>query len=185
LETFTELKKLLENPHFQKQKQEVLGELADDMIDKPIVNLIKGFNELPYCFTLQCCYGHFVYSGQKDTHNLDPMPTKEINTEVEYRIAYIAFCVENNPSGRGLLEAFKGIADIDPENIQYGCAEWFWNRQINSYTLQVEPDRFKNQDTAILDFKEALHIQKIRNTFFNQLNELLINLMLRERKSSF
>lgn len=91
METFTELKKPLENPHFHKQKQEALCELADDMIDKPIVNLIKGFNELPCCFTLQCCYGHFVYNGQKDTNNLDPLLAKEIITEVEYRIAYIAF----------------------------------------------------------------------------------------------
>ncbi len=44
METFSELKKPLENPHFQKQKQEALCKLADDMIDKPIVNLIKGFN---------------------------------------------------------------------------------------------------------------------------------------------
>lgn len=166
----------MENPHFQKQKQKALCELTDDMIDMPIVSLIKGFNELPYCFTLQCCYGHFVYNGKKDMHNLDPLPVKEIITKVEYRIAYIAFCIENNTSGRWLFETFKRITKIDPESIQYGCAEWFWNRQINSYALQVEPDRFKRHDKAILDFKEALHIEKIRNTFFIRLNELLENL---------
>jgi len=176
LETFTELKELSENSHFQVQKHKVLCDLSNDMIDMPIVSLINGFNELPYCFTLQCCYGHFIYDGQEDTHNLDPLPAKGIITKVEYRIAYIAFCLENNTSGRELLEALKGITDIDPENIQFGCAEWFWNRQINSYALQVEPDRFKHQDTAILDLKEALHIEKIRNTFFIRLNALLDNL---------
>jgi hypothetical protein len=173
METFTELKVLLENPHFQEQKKMALCELTDDMIDMPIVSLIKGFNNLPYCYTLQCCYGHFVYNGQNNTYNLDPLPAKEIITKVEYRIAYIAFCIENNASGQGMFEALKGITDIDPKNIQFCCAEWFWNRQINSYVLQVEPDRFKHQDTAILDFKEAIHIEKVRNTLLIRLNELL------------
>lgn len=175
METFTELKELVENPHYQAQKQKVLFDLNDDMIDMPIVNLINGFNKLPYCFTLQSCYGHFVYNGQRDTHNLDPLPEKEIIAKVEYRIAYVAFCIENNASGKGLFEALKKITAIDPENVQFCCAEWFWKRQINSYALQVEPDRFKSKDTAIIDFKEALHIEKIRNTFFVQLYELLEN----------
>jgi hypothetical protein len=175
LETFTELKDLAENPHYLVQKQKILYDLNDDMIDMPIVGLINGFNKLPYCFTLQSCYGHFVYNGQKNTHNLDPLPEKEIIAKVEYRIAYIAFCIENSALGKGLFEALKEITDIDPENIQFCCAEWFWKKQINSYALQVEPDRFKRKDTAILDFKEALHIEKIRNTFFIRLYELLEN----------
>ena len=48
--------------------------------------------------------------------------------------------------------------------------------QSNSYALQVEPDRFKFQDTAIVGYKEALHIEKIRNEFFIRLYELLENL---------
>jgi hypothetical protein len=175
LETFTDLKEFAENPHYQAQKQKILCDLTDNMIDLPIVELINGFNKLAYCFTLQSCYGHFVYNGQKDTHNLDPLPVKNIITKVEYRIAYIAFCIENNASGRGLFEALKGITAIDPENVQFCCAEWFWKRHINSYALQVEPDRFKHQDTAIIDFKEALHIEKIRNEFFIRLYKLLEN----------
>jgi hypothetical protein len=69
----------------------------------------------------------------------------------------------------------KGITVIDPKNIQFCCADWFWKRQVNSYALQVEPDRFKYQDTAILDYQEALKIERIRNEFFVQLNELLQN----------
>ena len=73
----------------------------------------------------------------------------------------------------GSLEALKEITVIDTENIQFCCAEWFWKRQVNSYALQVESERFKYQDRAKLDYKEALHIEKIRNTFFVQLKELL------------
>jgi len=175
LETFTDLRGLAENPQYQSQKQKTLYDLSDDMIDMPIVGLINGFNELPYCFTLQSCYGHFVCNGQNDDHNLDPLPTEKAVAEVEYRIAYVAFCIENRASGRRLFEALKEIPTIDQKNIQFCCAEWFWERQVNSYALQVEPDRFKRKDAAILKFEEALHIEKVRNTFFIRLYELLEN----------
>ena len=143
------------------------------MIDIPIIDLVNGYNKLSYCFTLQSCYGHFVYNGQKDFHNLEPLPVTGAIDKIEYRIAYIAFCIENSAAGRRFFETLKEVTSIDPENIQFCCAEWFWNKQINSYALQVEPDRFKRQDTAIIDFMEALHIEKIRNTFFIRLYELL------------
>jgi hypothetical protein len=175
LETFTELKELAENPHYQVQKQKILCDLTDDMIDMPIIGLINGFNKLPYCFTLQSCYGHFVNNGQKDLYNFESLPVKDTIAKVEYRIAYIAFCIENSASGRGLFEAFKEITSIDSENVQFCCAEWFWERQVNSYALQVEPDRFKRRDKAILDYKEALYIEKVRNEFFVRLDKLLEN----------
>ncbi len=174
METFIELKGLTDNPHYPKQKKKVLSALPNEPIDIPIKDLIKGFNSLPYCFTLQSCYGHFVYNGT-NSFTLDPLPGKNGITKVEYRIAYIAFCIENSPLGRKLLETLKKITHIDPENIQFCCAEWFWERQVNSYALQVEPDRFKHEDTATLDFNEALQIEKIRNTFFVRLHELLEN----------
>ncbi|RPH47624.1 MAG: hypothetical protein EHM85_19410 [Desulfobacteraceae bacterium] len=175
LETFTEPKELAENPYYQVQRQKSLGDLTDDMIDMPIIDLINGFNKLPYCFTLQSCYGHFVYNDQKDSHTLEPLPVKDTIPKVEYRIAYIAFCIENSLLGRELYETLKKMTAVDPENIQFCCAEWFWKIQINSYALQVEPDRFKLKDTAILDYKEALHIEKIRNEFFFRLYELVEN----------
>jgi hypothetical protein len=143
------------------------------MIDIPIIKLINGFNKLPYCFTLQSCYGHFIYNNQKDSYNLDPLPIKDTIATVEYRIAYIAFCIENGEQGKKFLEALKEIPVIDPENIQFCCADWFWERQPNSYALQVEPERFKHKDTAILDYREALHIEKIRNEFYVRLQELI------------
>jgi hypothetical protein len=173
LETFTDLKDFAENPHYHEQKQKILFDFNDDIIDKPIAGLIEGFNRLPYCFTLQSCYGHFVYNGQKNAYNLDPLPEKEIILKVEYRIAYIAFCIENSSEGKELFAVLKKVTDIDPKNIQFCCAEWFWKKQINSYALQVEPDRFKHKDTALLEFNEALHIEKIRNIFFCRLYKLL------------
>lgn len=173
METFVEVRELTENPDFQMQRQRSLANLTDDMIDVPIIGVINGFSKLPYCFTLQSCYGHFVYNSQKNSHNLEPLPVIGALSKVEYRIAYIAFCLENSPLGSKLLEILKKFTAIDPENVQFCCAEWFWNRQVNSYALQVEPDRFKRKDTAILDHKEALHIEKIRNDFFQRLYELV------------
>jgi len=175
LETFTEVKEFVENPGYQEQKQKTLCDLTDDMIDMPIIYLINGFNKLPYCFTLQSCYGHFLYEGQKNSNNLEPLPVTGSISKVEYRIAYVAFCIENSLLGKELFEALKEITAVDPENDQFCCAEWFWERQVNSYVLQVEPDRFKHKDTAELNFKEALCIEKIRNTFFVRIYELLKN----------
>ena len=177
METFTGLKELSKNPHYQMQRQRNLGDLANDLIDRPIIDLINGLNKLPYCFTLQSCYGHFVYNGHKDSHNLKPLPVNDTTiAKVEYRIAYIALCIEKSLLGSRLFTTLKKIPAIDPANIQFFCAEWFWKRQVNSYALQVEPDRFKHKDTAILDYKEALHIEKTRNEFFNRLYELFENI---------
>ena len=164
---------MTENPYYQVQRQKSLRNLTDNMIDAPIVKTVNSINRLPYCFTLQSCYGHFVYDGQKNPHNLEPLPIKGNIDKVEYRIAYIAFCIENSLLGRKLFASFEEITTIDPENIQLCCAEWFWKKQANSYALQVEPERYKRQDTAILDFEEALHVEKIRNTFYIHLNALL------------
>lgn len=42
LKTFTEPKELVENPHYQVQRQKSLCELADDMIDAPIIELMTA-----------------------------------------------------------------------------------------------------------------------------------------------
>ncbi len=74
METFTEPKELVENPHYQDQRQKSLAGLSNGMIDVPIIELINDFNKLPYCFTLQSCYGHFFYNGQNDLITWSPMP---------------------------------------------------------------------------------------------------------------
>ena len=173
METFTEPKKLVETPYFKDQRQKSLSGLTDDMIDAPIIDLINGFNKLPYCFTVQSCYGHFIYENQKDPYNFEPLPTIDTIARVDYKIAYICFCIENCGLGMGLIEALNEITAIDPVNIQFCCAEWFWKKQVNSYALQVQPDRFKHNDRAKLDYREALYIENLRNKFFVYLQKLL------------
>jgi hypothetical protein len=97
------------------------------------------------------------------------MPTNR----VEYRIAYIAFCLENSGAGMKLMDLLKDLTEMDPENIQFGSAKWFWRRQVNSYALQVEPDRFKHKDKAILDYAEALYMERLRNMFYSEMWELV------------
>jgi hypothetical protein len=173
LQTYIKPKELVSNPGFVKQRSAALAGLTDSMIDAPIINIVKGFNNLPYCFTLQCCWGHFLYDGHWDPHNLDPLPDSGQISRVEYRIAYIAFCIENSDAGRMLIRSLKDITHLDPDNIQFCSARWFWRRQVNSYALQVEPDRFKHEDKTILDYREALYIEKLRNQFYLNLEILL------------
>ena len=147
--------------------------LHEGMIDAPIVDLVNALNRLSCCFTLQCCYGHFLYAGQEDPHNLEPLPVTDGIAEVQYRIAYICLCVEDSAAGRALLAALREIPAMDPDNVQLCSADWFWERQVNSYALQVEPDRFKDRDTATLGFAEALQIEKLRNELFARLVRLV------------
>lgn len=173
METYTEPRELVENPGFRQQREQALAGLSSDMLDGPIVDLITGLNELPCFFTLQCCYGHFLFEGCADSDNLDPLPVLESTAEVTYRIAYLAFCVDNSAKGKEILALLKGVTSVDPDNIQFCCAEWFWERQKNSYALQVEPDRFKRWDTADISYKEALKVEQVRGQFFQRLREVL------------
>lgn len=173
METFTKLKAMVKNPQFESQRQLALSDLSDDMIDRPIIDIVNGFNQLPYCFTLQSCFGHFVHKGQKNAHNLEPLPAEGVIGKVHYKIAYMALCIEYNRLGKELFESLKEIPSIALHCVQFGCAEWFWSRHVNSYVLQVEPDRFKLQDTARLDLDEALDIEKTRDQFFGQLSEMI------------
>lgn len=171
METFSEPKELVKNPHYAGQREHSLRRLDLEAIDAPLKEIIRSFAKLPYCFTLQCCYGHFLYDGQKHRHNIEPLPVSGSITTVEYRIAYVAVCIENSRLGKALLERLGKIPALDPEYVQFGCAEWFWTRQVNSYALQVEPQRFKQKDTCMVEYKEALHLEKIKQSFFVQLEQ--------------
>jgi len=174
METFTALRDFVNNPHYHKQRQEYLGKLDISTIDAPIVDIVSGFAKLPYCFTLQSCYGHFPYTNQNNHRNTEPLPTSDSISSVEYRIAYIALCIQNNDSGRSLFSDLSEVSSIDPEYIQFGCADWFWERQVNSYALQVEPERYMTLDkTPLIDYREALHVQNVRNEFFSELRKLV------------
>ena len=174
METYTRPKKLVKNPHYQKQKERSVAKLNNSMIDKPIINIVNSFNKLSYCFTLQCCFGHFIYEGQKNLHNFKPLNAVSLKTNnIKYKIAFIAFCVQNNKLGKIFLKSVARVEKIDPKSVQFCCAEWFWKNQVNSFVLQVEPEEFKHQDTALLNIEEALHIERIRNEFFVSLEKII------------
>jgi len=125
LETFTELKDFVNDPHYHEKRQESLTSLDLNTIDAPIVEIIDGFSKLPYCFTLQSCYGHFLHKNQENPKNIEPLPISDSIARVKYRIAYIALCIQNSDLGRVLFQHLRRIPVIDPEYIQFGCAEWF------------------------------------------------------------
>ena len=177
METFTDLKDFVDNPYFLDQRKKCLSELDIESIDTPIVKLISGFTKLDYCFTLQSCCGHFLHNSRKNPYNIEPLPVSNSISNVDYKIAYIALCIENSKQGRTLFYELKEIPSIDPEYIQFGCAEWFWERQVNSYALQVEPKRHMTKDRVSVDYREALHIENVRNNFFTQLKKLVQELI--------
>ena len=72
-----------------------------------------------------------------------------------------------------ILLCLAAIPALDPANIQFGCADWLWERQANSYALQVEPDRFKQEDKAVLPYDEALAVEKARDKVFHGLKMAL------------
>ena len=172
METFAPSRNFVENPRYLRDRRKALKALDLHVIDHPIVELIEGFSLLPQCFTLQSCYGHFLYAPGQDSHNLERLPRRH-DGEVTYRIAYVAFCLENSPRGRALRESLERIPSLDPGYVQFGSAAWFWARNRNSYALQVEPERHMTRDQVVIEHSEALHIEKIRDRFFTELKTLL------------
>ena len=172
METFTALKAFVHNPSYHQQRQECMRKLDMSTIDAPLIEIIEGFLALPYCFTLQCCYGHFLHGAQRNSKTLEPLPISDSISEVEYRIAYLALCIQDDESGRGLFNELSEIPEIDRTYIQFGCAEWFWEQQVNSYALQVEPERYKKKDSVFIGYQEALHVQKVRDEFFGELKRV-------------
>lgn len=173
METFTEARAFVDNPLFARQRRRSLQSLELKKIDTPVVDIVADFTNLSYCFTQQICYGHFLYVGQTDPHNPNPLlPNRHID-EVEYRIAYLALCLEDSLQGRKLFDDLGKIASKDPAYIQFGSADWFWERQVNSYALQVEPVRYMFQDRVTVDYQEAQYIKNVRDDFFRALRKLV------------
>ena len=173
METFSAPRGFVKNPNYHNQRRESLRNLDLSTIDPPIIDIVRGFSKLNYCFTLQSCYGHFLYPGKRDPDNIGPLPVVNDIKSVEYRIAYLAICIENSIPGKELFDNLGEIPSIDQEYIQFGTANWFWERQLNSYALQVEPIRYLTRDRCRIDYGEALHVEKIRNQFIEQLRTLL------------
>ena len=178
METFTEAKPFIDDPKYEKKREKALIELQrlvkSGSIDIPIIEIVTGFATLPHCFTLQSCYGHFIHAQQKNPENVEPISKyQNIKSIANYRIAYMAWCIQNNELGRILFDDLKTITEVEPAFIQFGSAEWFWERYVNSYVLQVEPESSKNKDSINVSVKEGLYIEKIRDQFFIELEKVI------------
>lgn len=172
LETFTEPRVMVENALYPQERRAALEALDLHAIDAPIVDIVRTFAALPYCFSLQSCWGHFICAPEQDPHTLEPVPVQHPGS-VRYRIAYVGLCIENCHSGRGLMDSLTAMTAIDPDYLQFGSADWFWERWLNSYALQVEPARYMTRDDVVLSPAEALHVQHTRDLFFSELRKLL------------
>jgi len=172
METFAKAREFVEDSGYAHARQKSLAALDISSIDGPISDIVEGFATLPHCFTLQCCFGHFLCAPNQDPGNVEPIPLG-FSGLARYRMAYIAFCLENTPRGRALRQSLGRIPSIDPGYIQFGSADWFWGRWVNSYALQVEPEAYMFKDEAFLDSAEALRTQEARDQFFAELRVLL------------
>ena len=172
METFTTAREFVEDRGYTRARQRSIAALDLSSIDDPIVDIVGGFASLPHCFTLQCCYGHFLCAPGQDPHNLDPVPPSSSGLAT-YRIAYIVFCLENSRRGRALRQSLARLPSVDPHYIQFGSSDWFWERWVNSYALQVEPEAHTLKDEAILGAREAMRTQRARDLLFAERRVLL------------
>lgn len=172
METLAAPREFVENTRYARDRQRVMSAFAPQTIDPPILDVVSGFAKLPHCFTLQSCHGHFVYPAQPDPDNLAALPAEGVGS-VRFRIAYVALCIEHSAAGACLRGALEEIPTIDPEYVQFGSPGWFWERHSNSYALQVEPERFMLKDEAVIEHGEALHVQWVRDRFFERLRALV------------
>jgi len=174
METFTPAKPFAPHPGYAADREKAHRELEKEMlrgsIDTPLLPLIREWIPITHCFTVQCCCGHFVHDLEPDTENLVP-PSRyreKINT-VRYRLAYVAVCIQNNTPGRQMYSDLEELAADDPDYLQFGCADWFRERLVNTYCIQLEPERLKNKDSGVITMDEALHLEVLREHFFQRL----------------
>ena len=176
METFTSPKEFEEYLFFNQRKKEALkdfySELKKGLIDRPIIDILKDFNKIPYCFTMQGCYGHFVHKKQKDSHNLESISRHKQKSNIKYRIAYLAIGLDNNKSGKKMYNDLEKVKDINPDYIQFGSADWFNMKCPNNFILQVEPERDKYKDTSIVEKDEALKLEKAKTNMFDELRKI-------------
>lgn len=171
METYTDYKPFINNPNYKEDRRNVLDNLEVSAIDLPLAPLVQSINRLPFVFSLQCCYGHFLWENGTEIYTLEPLKTDKL---VTYRLAYIAFCIENSFSGSLLQQKLISIPSfVDQSNVQFCSAQWFWDQWPNSYALQIMPERFKDLDSAQITYAETMEIAKIRDTFFAYLGDFV------------
>ena len=178
METYTQAKPMVEDGSYEARRNEAISLLKNELsvgnIDPPLIDLLRDISKIRHCYTLQSCYGHFVHDLQNDDNNTAPIGEfKDSVSRVHYRIAYLAFCVQNSESGRRFHDDLKEVVEIDPEYIQFGSADWFWKQTPNSYIVQLEPRRSMNLDSVWVDIDEALYIESLRGKFFVEIRNII------------
>ena len=142
MQTFTAEKPLVENPDSEQQRAEHPSSFRSCPRRRKSIPRSAPFSRFmaaPHCFTIQSCYGHFVHEQEPDIRNTARLePCAGCITRVEYRLACMAFVVRNGGAGQSFLRDLRGMPALEPGNVQFGCAEWFWARQVNSCVVQVE-----------------------------------------------
>lgn len=177
METFTPPKQFIPHPEFAKERAMALRRL-EELIrlaepDPPLIPLLRQFMQVPVCFTVQSCYGHFVYSQSPGDRNLAPVSSFPDGVQqLRYRLAYMVFCIEDNVHGHALYDDLQSMTAIDPLYIQFGSAEWFWDMTPNTYVVQLEPLSGACQDSVIVKLDEAIHLERLRERFFMHLEEI-------------
>ena len=178
MKTFTDPKPFVSHPEYEKDRASTLLELDHIIriggIDPPLVPLLQECALLSHFFTIQSCYGHFVHENEPDIKNTSKLSLYRGDVErVEYRLAYIAFCIRDCVEGHIFFQDIQKIPAIDPLYIQFGSAIWFRDRLANTYVIQVEPDRSMYEDSVFVDFDEGLHLEKVRDRFFNEMRKII------------
>jgi hypothetical protein len=180
METYVASKSFVEDPDYEIARTKALNDLDLAVIDTPILDIIDDFSRIPHCFTMQSCWGHFVHDGQPDPRGCAPLADCDDKTEIRFQLAYVAVCLENSEHGKALRNDLRGLVEIDPSNVQFGSAEWFWKQRVNSYVLQVEPDRFKYQDRAMIGVEEAFRLEQLKARVFDEIR-LIVSAHCRNR----
>jgi hypothetical protein len=174
METFTPARPFTHHPGYLSDREKAHRGLEEAMlkgsIDTPLLPIIREWIPVAHCFTVQCCFGHFVHDLETDTENLVPPSHYKGTIEtIRYRLTYIAVCLQNNIHGREMYSDLEELAVDNPVFIQFGSADWFWEKLVNTYCIQLEPERLKNNDSGVITMDEALHLEMLRKDFFKRL----------------
>ncbi len=171
MKTYAEAKDFVEHRGFVSARRDALASLELAAIDEPLRALVESFATLPHAFSLQCCFGHFLWRDDQDPHSLEAIPD-DATGKIDYRIAYFACCLENSARGHWLRDRLAEFVSVAPGLIQFGSPSWFWERCVNTYALQVQPESRKDRDRLFLGDEEARQIERARTQLFGALRNL-------------
>ena len=180
MQTFTEPRQLETNPDFAAQREHALAHLDLEALDCPLVDLVQRISAVPWCFPVESCCGHYVIMDGENRRVYDQLPPLGGGANrVLYRVAYLALCVDDSPAGLDLLRDLRAVPSIAPEQVQFGCVDRFWDRQVNSFVLQVVPWAHRFVDDVLLSPAAAAEVEEARSWFFARLDDLVRDLLER------